>query len=186
MGAELLHIRVQTENRFEAVVVDKLAESVGPEQRFPPIEILGLREELRILQPGAPCRHDHQLLPIQRDAVVQERVESCESSYCNLIWPVAEILDEEFFLTFWTDCDEICVEACCRFAVVGDHPFGGGDSMLQKDLICLQRSLKLRLSSGIEEVRMMGTDDLVSAERQADMLGRPEIDDMVVAIQVAS
>src|SRR5699024_1693055 len=77
-------------------------------------------------------------------------------------------------------------EACCRFAVVGDHPFGGGDSMLQKDLICLQRSLKLRLSSGIEEVRMMGTDDLVSAERQADMLGRPEIDDMVVAIQVAS
>src|SRR5699024_12883253 len=100
MGAELLHIRVQTENRFEAVVVDKLAASVGPEQRFPPIEIPGLREELRILQPGAPCRHDHQLLPLPRAAVVHDRVESCDSSYCNLIWPAAAILDDEFFLTF--------------------------------------------------------------------------------------
>src|SRR5699024_5577282 len=84
MRAELLHVRVQTEDRSEVVLLDQRAQSVTGNQRFPTLKVAGFDEALWVLQPRAPSRHDHELAVIDVDIISQQGVESGKARHCHL------------------------------------------------------------------------------------------------------
>src|SRR5699024_12104514 len=89
-------------------------------------------------------------------------------------------------LSLGTDGDEIDVESADEFSVVGHHPLGGSDSVLQEDSVCPQRSFESGLPCRVEEVGVVGPDDLIGGKRYLDVVMRTEIDDVVVAIKIDS